>query len=150
MRAPRWTFGLLAWALLGATGCTVSVRGSALSNRGDTGRGIYLSTGGSPRPFRTLGFVQVTGYGVNVGGIADVGDAALDGTVKGALAQAAHQMGGEGVINIEFLDTNPPTPADRLQSASRSLQSFGQGQGRVETKDRVVIVSGEVISFTGR
>ncbi len=138
-------------SLLFATGCGVVVKGGALSNRPDTGRGIYLTTGGAPRAFRTLGFVQVRGYGVNVAGMADVGDAALDGTIKGRLVQEAAKMGGHGVINIEFLDENPQTMAERASSMSETInQSIATGTPQVQTKDRWVTVTGEVIQFVGQ
>ena len=61
---------LLLLSLVLATGCGATVRGSPLSNRpSDEGRGIYLSTGGAPRAYRTVGFAQVTGYGVTVAGL---------------------------------------------------------------------------------
>lgn len=141
---------LLISALVFASGCSVVVKGGPLSHRPDTGRGLYLSTGGSPKPFRTVGFVQVRGYGVNVAGVADVGEAALDGTIKGALANEAARMGGHGVINIEFLDENPQTPAERAQAFTNSInQSVETGQPQIETKDRWVTVTGEVIQFVG-
>ncbi|RMG18100.1 MAG: hypothetical protein D6729_07575 [Deltaproteobacteria bacterium] len=140
------TLLLGALALL-AGGCSVVVRGSPLSGRPGRPDRIYLSTGGSPRPYRTLGFVQVQGYGVEVAGLAQVGDAALDGTLQGALVQAASQMGGDGVIHIEFLDTNPSTPVERAQAAAKTVQNLSSGSGGVETKNRVVIATGEVIQF---
>lgn len=141
---------LLFCALLFAAGCNVVVKGGPLSHRPDTGRGLYLSTGGSPKPFRTVGFIQVRGYGVNVAGVADVGEAALDGAIKGALATEATRMGGHGVINIEFLDENPQTPAERAQAFANTLnQTVETGQAQVETRDRWVTVTGEVIQFVG-
>ncbi len=140
---------LLGVALTG-TGCSVAVRGSKLSDRPfvDDGR-MYLSTGTVDRPFRTLGFVQVRGYGVEVGGVADVGDAALDTTIRGHLATAAGRMGGDGVIHIEFLDENPSTPTERAGAAAQSIQNVGAGQGAggVQTRSRYVTVTGEVIQF---
>ena len=131
-------------------GCGVVVKGGPLSNRPDTEKkGVYLTTGGSPRPFRTLGFAQVRGYGVNVAGIADLGDAALDGTIRGTLAAEAAKMGGDAVINIEFLDENPQTPAERAAAAANTVNSSMQGKPQVETKDRWVTVTGEIIQFVG-
>lgn len=150
MKRALLTCTVLAAALTVGTGCGVVVKGGPLSHRPDTGRGLYLTTGGSPKPFKTLGFIQVRGYGVNVAGVTDVGDAALDGTIKGALANEAAKMGGHGVINIEFLDENPQTPAERAQSFANSINSSVEtGTPQIETRDRWVTVTGEVIQFVG-
>lgn len=140
---------LLALALA-STGCSVVVHGSKLSDRPDDGRSIYLSTGGSPRPFRTLGFAQIRGYGVEIAGALDVGDAALDGAIKGSLAATAARMGGDGVVNIEFLDENPSTPVERGQALASSIGNIASGRQGPETKDRYVTVTGEVIKFLDR
>jgi hypothetical protein len=140
----------VAWmavlALL-SPGCTAVVSGTKLSDRPDQGRGIYLSTGGAPGPYRTLGFAQVRGYGVEVAGALDVGEAALDGAIKGALADAAAKMGGHGVIHIEFIDENPSTPVERGQRVIQSVQDLSRGQGGVQQQDRYVTVTGEIIQF---
>jgi hypothetical protein len=140
---------LLLLSLVLATGCGATVRGSPLSNRPpDDGRGIYLSTGGAPRAYRTVGFAQVTGYGVTVAGMSDMGEAGLDSTIRGTLSQVAAQMGGDGVIHIEFLDENPPTEAERISDLSESVSSALSGSGGgVKTRNRAVIVTGEVIQF---
>ena len=127
---------------------TRSPYGSKLSDRPPReGRRLYLSTGSAPRAYRTLGFTQVTGYGVTVAGIADVGQAALDPTIQGALVDAALRMGGHGVIHIEFEDENPPTDAERASDLSESLSQGLRGQGGVKTRGRTVRVTGEVIQF---
>ncbi|HEX8705931.1 MAG TPA: hypothetical protein VF815_44255 [Myxococcaceae bacterium] len=140
---------LLLLSLVLTTGCGATVRGSPLSNRpSDEGRGIYLSTGGAPRAYRTLGFAQVTGYGVTVAGVSDLGEAGLDGTIRGTLSQVAAKMGGDGVIHIEFLDEDPPTDADRISDFSESVSSALSGSGGgVKTRNRAVIVTGEIIQF---
>lgn len=140
------TLALLALAQLG---CAVVVRGSALSSRPHEDNGFYLSTGDADRPYTTVGFIQVRGYGVEVAGLADVGDHAIDGAIKGALSDKAREMGGDGVIFIDFLDENPSTPAERAQAAAETASSFSQGQGEVKTKDRYVRVTGQVIKFRG-
>jgi hypothetical protein len=133
--------------LLLCVGCTAVSRGSKLSDRPASGKGLFLSTGGSPRPFRTLGFVQLTGYGVTVAGFADMGDAAIDGAIKGKLANEAMKMGGDGVIHIEFVDENPPTDVERVMDLSDTLTSGLQGRGEIKTRNRSVVVTGEVIEF---
>jgi hypothetical protein len=133
--------------LLLCVGCTAVSRGSKLSDRPPSGKGLFLSTGGSPRPFRTLGFVQLTGYGVTVAGLADMGDAALDSVIKGKLADEALKLGGDGVIHIEFIDENPPTDVERAMDFSETLTSGLRGEGEIKTRNRSVVVTGEVIEF---
>lgn len=130
------------------TGCNAVVRGARLSSVPQQDNTMYLSTGGTPRKFRTVGFIQVRGYGQEWGGYGDVGDAQLDGTIHGALAKEAARMGGQGVINIEFLDENPSTDVERAQRAYNTVTSALSGNARIETKERYVTVTGEVIVFT--
>ena len=134
--------------LLLCVGCGAVSRGSKLSDRPpEGGRGLYLSTGGSPLPYRTVGFAQVLGYGVTVAGVSDMGDAALDSTIKKSLVDTALRMGGDGVINIEFEDENPPTDVERAADLSESISNVARGRGGVKTRGRNVIVTGEVIQF---
>lgn len=139
---------LLALAMASTTGCNAVTKGSRLSNNPHDGQGLFISTGGSPKRYKTLGFVQIRGYGVEVAGFADLGDAQLDGTIKGTLAQEAARMGGNGVINVEFYDENPSTDIERMNAAANSITNIAAGQGKgPETKDRYVTVTGEVIQF---
>lgn len=143
--------GRVLAVLLAATfgaGCTAVVHGSPLSSRPVRERGIYLSTGGSPRPYKTLGFVQVTGYGVEVAGAATVGDSGIDSVIRGSLANEAAKMGADGVIHITFLDENPSTPVERAGAAAQSISNIATGSGGVETKNRTVHATGELIAFT--
>lgn len=135
-------------ALVVASACTAIVGSSPLSPRPHISNQMFLSTGGTTRPYTTIGFVQATGFGNQVAGVIDVGDAQIDSTVRGALAQAAAKMGGHGVINIEFEDENPQTPADRMQDLAESAQQVGRRGGEVKTRWRSVHATGEVIKFT--
>lgn len=142
-------FGGLLGASIAVTACTAVVGSSPLSGRPDLSNRMFLSTGGTARPHRTIGFVQVTGFGNEVAGVIDIGDAQVDSTVRGALADAAVRLGGQGVINIEFLDENPRTPAEKGASFANSVQSTGRhGQAEVENHWRSVVAWGEVIQFT--
>lgn len=144
IQTAGWVAVLGLWA---TSGCGVAVRSAKLSDRGVAGSGVYLSTGGSPWRYRTVGFAQVTGYGVSVGGMTDVGDAQLDSVLRGSLTQVASQMGGNGVIHIEFLDDNPQTPVERAEQLSNSVNSIASGRGGPETKNRTVHCTGEVVVF---
>lgn len=140
----------LAALLVGAaSGCGAISRGGKLSSRGQVEQTIYLTTGGSPRKFKTLGFVQVRGYGVEVAGMAQVGQASLDPTIKGVLATEAARMGGDAIIHIEFLDENPSTETERMQAAAQTVASFSNPETgpKIQTKDRYVTATGEVIEF---
>ncbi len=137
----------LLLALLTLCGCNAVVRGARLSSVPPVGERMFLSTGTAPRKFRTLGFLQVRGYGQEWAGYGDVGDAQLSGTIHNALAQEAARMGGQGVINIEFRDENPSTDVERAQRAINTVTSVLSGNGGLETKDRYVTVTGEVIVF---
>ena len=130
-------------------GCSVVVRGSSLSSRPDPGRGIYMSTGGAPRPFRTLGFAQVRAQGVEVAGVVDAGEAVIDSAIRGSLADTAAKMGGDGVIHIEFLDENPSTPAERTIAFIGSIMAILGGDAP-QDKARYVLVTGEVIQMFER
>jgi len=134
--------------LLLCVGCSAVSHGTKLSDRPpEGGRGLYLSTGGAPRPYRTVGFAQVLGYGVTVAGVSDLGDAALDSTIKKSLVDTALRMGGDGIINIEFEDENPPTAVERASDLSQSISNAASGRGGVKTRGRNVVVTGEVIQF---
>jgi hypothetical protein len=143
------TLALLALVVAAAPGCGAISRGGRLSDRGQVAQTIYLTTGGSPRKFKTLGFVQVRGYGVEVAGLQQVGHAALDPTIKGVLATEAAKMGGDAVIHIEFLDENPSTDAERMQAAAETAASFANPEKgpQVQQKDRYVTATGEIIQF---
>lgn len=138
---------LLCLVTLGSS-CNAVVRGARLSSVPQADNTMFLSTGGTPRKFKTVGFVQIRGYGQEWGGYGDVGDAQLDGAIHGALAKEAARMGGQGVINIEFLDENPSTDVERAQRAYNTVTSVLSGGARLETKERYVTVTGEVIVFT--
>ncbi len=134
--------------LLMLPACNAVVRGTRLSSIPQTDNTLFLSTGSAPRKFRTVGFVQIRGYGQEWGGYGDIGDAQLDGTIHNALAKEAARMGGQGVINIEFLDENPSTDVEKAQRAYNTVTSVLSGGARIETKERYVTVTGEVIVFT--
>jgi hypothetical protein len=138
--------------LLAFASCSGVVSSRKLSSRGEVLPGkVDLSTGASPRPFKTLGFIQVRGYGVEVAGFAELGDAGLDHTVRNVMANEAAKMGGDGVVHIEFLDENPSTDFERFQAASRSIQNVANPDPKaprgVEQTDRYVTATGEVIQF---
>ncbi len=76
-----------------------------------------------------MGFVQVRGYGVQVAGYATVGDAQLDGTLRGALVTEALRLGGNGVVHIEFEDENPSTEYEKAVAMTNSVTNGFQRGG---------------------
>lgn len=132
---------LSAFSLMG---CNAIVRGGPLSSVPHDNHGVFLTTGDPPAKYQTLGFVQIRGYGVAVAGLTEMGDAQLNGTIRGTLATEAVKMGGTGVIHIEFEDENPQNEAEKAQDTYNSFRR----NGNVQTKDRYVTVTGEVVKFT--
>ena len=134
--------------MAGGVACTAITGSGPLSSRpAHDPAQVFLSTGGAPSAYQTLGFVQVTGFGNQVAGVIDVGDAQIDWTIRGALADVATEMGGDGVINIVFLDENPQTPAERARDLATSMGKASQGKLEPETRWRSVHAKGEVIRF---
>ena len=144
MHTTPFKLALLSAALVLVGGCNAIVRGGPLSSVPHDNHGVFLTTGDSPAKYKTLGFVQIRGYGVAVAGLAEVGDAQLNGTIRGTLAVEATKMGGTGVIHIEFEDENPQNDAEKAQDAYNSFRR----NGSIQTKDRYVTVTGEVVQFT--
>ena len=137
---------LLLGVWVALSNCNAVTRGSRLSDSPLTGRQFFLSTGSVQQKYKTIGFLQIRGYGIELAGVTDLGDAQLDGTIKKTMVGEATKMGGNGVINIEFLDENPSTDFEKAQNAAQSINNVLSGGG-VTQKDRYVTVTGEVIKF---
>lgn len=147
-RSRAWAArALVLLAVAPLAGCGAVVRGQRLSSRPDDAHGVYLTTGGSPKPYKTLGFAQITGEGRAYGGMVEVGDAGFDGVIRGTLSAEAVKMGGDAVIHIEFLDENPQTNFERYQAAANTVSNYVQGQAHLEERRRSVVVTGEIIKF---
>lgn len=147
-RSRAWAArALVLLAVVPLAGCGAVVRGQRLSSRPEDAHGVYLTTGGSPKPYKTLGFAQITGEGRAYGGMVEVGDAGFDGVIRGTLSAEAVKMGGDAVIHIEFLDENPQTDFERYQAAANTVSNFAQGQANVQERRRSVVVTGEIIKF---
>jgi hypothetical protein len=140
---------LLGVAALALGGCSAVTHGSPLSSVPARQPGIFITTGSSPVPYYSLGFVQVRGYGVQVVGYVELGHATLDAPIRTLLASEAARMGGNGVIHVEFLDENPSTEFERIQAVATSAQNLATGKAGLEKKERYVTVTGEVVRFAG-
>jgi hypothetical protein len=133
-----WARGLLLFlCVLELGGCAANVglsRGTRLSHRPSSDE-LFLSTGGSPYPFRTVGFVHLRVQTPLPGR----GQTRLDPAMWGALSNEALGMDGDGVIHIRFQDLFPPLHY-KFQDGEVWAGDFGATQPFVE-------ITGEVIQF---
>jgi len=93
------------WVVLIA-GCTAV--NTARLPQGTAGRGdIFVTTGDIKEPYTSLGVVQVTRKGAAVFGWIDAGGTDLDDALND-LVPEARSMGGDGIINLRFQQTQYP------------------------------------------
>ena len=97
-------------------------------------REILLTTGDIDRPYRSIGFTQVTSTGLWLLGFIEVIPASLDEAVRDALAVEALQQGADAVININWYEMQYPL-------AYRFLMIFSV------LSPQVAIVTGELVEF---
>jgi hypothetical protein len=95
--------GLLLGVLVSLAGCTTvnvaRVPGAA------RGHDVFVSTGDVPGPYKSLGVVQATRRGVLLFGFADPAGTDLQSDVDEQLLPQVRQLGGDGVINVHFQQT---------------------------------------------
>jgi hypothetical protein len=70
-----------------------------------SGRGVFVTTSDLPGPYKSLGVVQATRRGVLLFGFADPAGTDLQAGVDDQLIPQVHMMGGDGVINVRFQQT---------------------------------------------
>lgn len=126
---------LVAALMLGPLGCT-TVTHTALPGRG--GRELFVTTGDVTRPYRSLGLLQTTRKGVLVFGFLDPAGTDLRAAVSDLVSEA-HQLGGDGVINVRFDQTQYLLPTRILAALLFFLPLPSE-----------VTVTGEVIRFEAR
>lgn len=75
------------------------------------GRGVFVTTSDLPGPYKSLGVVQATRRGVLLFGAVDPAGTDLQGDLDEQLLPQVRMMGGDGVINARFQQTqyNLPT-----------------------------------------
>jgi hypothetical protein len=98
--------GRLAWllgVLAALSGCTTVDIMRVPEARG--GRGVFVTTADLPGPYTSLGVVQATRRGVLLFGFADLAGTDLQSGVDEQLLPQIHMMGGDGVINARFQQT---------------------------------------------
>jgi hypothetical protein len=89
--------------LVALGGCTtVDV---ARTPQGRGGREVFVSTGDVPGPYKSLGVVQATRRGVLLFGFADPAGTDLQADVDEQLVPQIRAMGGDGIINVRFQQT---------------------------------------------
>jgi hypothetical protein len=99
---------LLGTALmLGA--CTAVEVARAPSGRGGRGE-VFVSTADVPGPYKSLGVVQATRRGVLLFGFADPAGTDLQASLDEQLLPQVRSMGGDGVINVRFHQTQYALP----------------------------------------
>ncbi|ATB27707.1 hypothetical protein [Melittangium boletus] len=102
----RGRLGLLF--LMGLTGCT-TVNVAALPSVRDT-REVFVTTSDVPGPYQSLGLVQTTRKGVLLFGFADPAATDLEGGLRESLIPEVRRMGGDGIMNVRFHQTQYGLP----------------------------------------
>ncbi|MDY7232643.1 hypothetical protein [Hyalangium rubrum] len=98
---------VLGWvAVLG--GCTTVDVARVPADR--SSRGVFVSTSDIPGPYKSMGVVQATRRGVLLFGFADPAGTDLQGTLEEQLMPQIWNMGGDGVINVRFQQTQYTLP----------------------------------------
>ena len=100
-----------ACVLVLAAGCTTVNRASLPSGDG-SGGDIFVTTGDIKEPYRSLGLIQATRRAAVVFGFWDPGGTDLEDAMRD-LVPEARAMGGDGVINVRFEQTQY-TPLARV------------------------------------
>ena len=99
---------LLLGAALVLGACTTVDMARAPSARG--GRDVFVSTADVAGPYKSLGVVQATRRGVLLFGFADPAGTDLQANLDEQLLPQVRSMGGDGVINVRFQQTQYTLP----------------------------------------
>jgi hypothetical protein len=102
----RGLFGLLILVTL--AGCT-SVNVVRVPSMGDT-REVFVTTSDVKGPYQSVGLVQTTRRGVLLFGFADLASTNLEGGLYESLLPEVRRMGGDGIMNVRFHQTQYPLP----------------------------------------
>jgi hypothetical protein len=94
---------LLLGIIVALGGCTtVDV---ARVPQASQGRDVFVSTGDLPGPYQSLGVVQATRRGVLLFGTVDPAGTDLQADLDEQLLPQVRMMGGDGIINVRFQQT---------------------------------------------
>jgi hypothetical protein len=103
MKRMAGRLGLLLGVVVALAGCTtVDVARAPDAGRG---RDVFVTTSDLPGPYTSLGVVQATRRGVLLFGFADPAGTDLQGDLDEQLLPQIRQMGGDGLINARFQQT---------------------------------------------
>ncbi|WP_257449013.1 hypothetical protein [Archangium lipolyticum] len=94
--------------LMALAGCT-SVNVVRVPSMGDT-REVFVTTSDVKGPYQSLGLVQTTRRGVLLFGFADLASTDLEGGLHESLLPEVRRMGGDGIMNVRFQQTQYPLP----------------------------------------
>ena len=94
--------------LMGLTGCT-TVNVAALPSARDT-REVFVTTSDVTQPYQSLGLVQTTRKGVLLFGFADPAGTELAEGLRESLIPEVRRMGGDGIMNVRFHQTQYALP----------------------------------------
>ena len=94
---------LLLGTALALGACTTVDVARAPTARG--GRDVFVTTADAPGPYKSLGVVQATRRGVLLFGFADPAGTDLQANLDEQLLPQVRSMGGDGVINMRFQQT---------------------------------------------
>ena len=104
--------GLLLGVLVTLAGCTtVDIARVQPEPRGHE---VFISTGDLPGPYQSLGVVQATRKGVVLFGFADPASTDLQGNLDEQLVPEVQRLGGDGIINVRFEQTQYALPTRML------------------------------------
>jgi hypothetical protein len=106
----RRTLGLLL--AVGLTGCTTVNVASLPSSR--DARDVFVTTSDVQVPYQSLGLVQTTRKGVLLFGFADPAGTNLQDGLREALLPEVRRMGGDGIMNVRFHQTQYALPTRLL------------------------------------
>ncbi len=102
----RGTFGLLM--LMALAGCT-SVDVARVASIRDR-RDVFVTSGDVKGPYESLGVVQTTRRGVLFFGFADPAGTDLEAGLRESLLPEVRRMGGDGIMNLRFQQTQYTLP----------------------------------------
>jgi hypothetical protein len=96
--------------LLGVVGVFVALSGCttvdvAVAPDVSRGRDVFVTTSDLKGPYKSLGVVQATRRGVLLFGFADPAGTDLQGDLDEQLLPQVRMMGGDGIINVRFQQT---------------------------------------------
>ena len=106
----RRTLGFLL--AVGLTGCT-TVNVARLPSAQDT-RDVFVTTSDVQVPYESLGLVQTTRKGVLLFGFADPAGTSLEAGLRETLLPEVRRMGGDGIMNLRFQQTQYTLPTRLL------------------------------------